>query len=125
MQGFTETNGLNGMKNFEERGPQEGRPSIDSVPYFDDGRPIWAQPRFARFLRVRLLSDPGYPNWDLSYAFAEMIDGSIVRLFADDVPGGRYGFRKRSWKKDAVEEAKRWKVFLKRTEFFDAISTLI
>ena len=53
-----------------------------------------------------------------------MIDGSIVRLFENDVPGSRYGFRKRSWKKDAVEEAKRWNVFLKPTGFFDAISTL-
>jgi hypothetical protein len=119
-----ETNGLNGSKNFEERGPQDGRPSIDSVSNFNDGRPIWAEPSFARFLRVRLLSDRGYPNWDLSYAFAEMIDGSIVRLFESDVPGSRYGFRKRSWKKDAIEEAKRWNVFLKPTGFFDAVSTL-
>ena len=122
--GCVETNGLNGGPNVEERGAQAGKPSRDSVDHIDDGRPYWAQPDFKRFVRIRLLSDPGYPVWDLSYAYGEWIDGSIQRI--NFVPGmNGYGqFPKRKWKTNAVNEAKQWGVYLKRLEFFDAISTL-
>ena len=122
--GCIETNGLNGGRNVEERGPQPGQPSKDSVQWHDDGRPAWAQPAFKRFIRVRLISDPGFPFWDVSYAFGEWIDGSITRIH--DIPGegacSQLG--KRTWKTSAVREAKRWNVFLKSKGFFDSISTL-
>jgi hypothetical protein len=123
--GCIETNGLNGGPNVEERPAQPGMPAKDSVKWHDDGRPAWAQPAFKRFVRVRLLSDPGFPFWDVSYAFGEWIDGSIARIH--EIPGefGCCQLKRRSWKSDAIREAQRWGVFLKAKGFFDAISTLI
>lgn len=122
--GCIETNGLNGGPNVEARGPQKGMPSRDSVKQINDGRPYWAQPDFKRFVRIRLLSSPGYDWWDLSYAYGEWIDGSIQRICP--VPGmAGYGdFPKRGFRRKAVEEAKKWGVYLKRLEYFEALSTL-
>lgn len=36
--------------------------------------------RLARITRLRLLTDPGYPMYDLSYCYGELKDGTPVRV---------------------------------------------
>lgn len=40
----------------------------------------WNHPDLKRIVRLRLLSDPGYPQWDISYCYGLMKDGSHVRV---------------------------------------------
>lgn len=37
-------------------------------------------PRLVRITRLRLLTDPGFPMWDLSYCYGKLKDGSDVRV---------------------------------------------
>ena len=37
-------------------------------------------PRLARITRLRLVSDPGFPYWDVSYCYGELKDGTPVRV---------------------------------------------
>jgi len=119
-----ETNGLNGAT------LPETRSATNDTPLFNEpgNVPLWASRNLKKWVRIRLLSDPGYPEYDLSYAYAELIDGSVVRATTEDLPGldGRYGFDKplRNWKNRAIEDGKKRSVFLKATGLFDAISTL-
>jgi hypothetical protein len=80
----------------------------------------WSDPDLKRVTRLRLLSDPGFPMWDVSYCFGEMKDGRCVRvqLPFDQLPkGGKL-------QKTIVEYAKRDKVYAKGLGILDAISTL-
>ena len=36
--------------------------------------------RLARITRLRLISDPGHPYWDVSYCWGELEDGTPVRV---------------------------------------------
>jgi hypothetical protein len=36
--------------------------------------------RLRRIVRLRLVSDPGFPLWDLSYCYGELKDGTWVRV---------------------------------------------
>ena len=40
----------------------------------------WTDPRLAKITRIRLLSDPGHPVWDVSYVHGELKDGTYVRV---------------------------------------------
>lgn len=77
-----------------------------------------------RVTRLRLLSDPGYPFWDVSYCYGEIrhADGSVEPVRVN------LGFRelpRRRWKTAIVDAAKRDGVHAKRLGIFDAISSLI
>lgn len=37
-------------------------------------------PRLARIVRLRLLTDAGYPDWDLSYCYGVLKDGTKCRV---------------------------------------------
>jgi hypothetical protein len=41
-------------------------------------------PDLLRVDRLRLISDPGYPFWDVSYAWGTMKDGTAVRVLMGD-----------------------------------------
>lgn len=86
------------------------------------GGPIvaWNSPELARVTRLRLLSDPGYPEWDVSYCVGEMKDGTPCRV---DVP-----FRslpRRGMVRAIIDHAKRDGVYAKRLGILDNISTLV
>ncbi len=49
------------------------RESIDTTVHLSD-------PRLAKITRLRLVSDPGFPMWDLSYCYGELEDGRNVRV---------------------------------------------
>jgi hypothetical protein len=80
----------------------------------------WDDPRLARITRLRLLSDPGFPYWDISYCHGETKDGvaCTVTLPFDQLP-------KRGYKHAIVTAAQKDKVYAKGLGIFDAISTLI
>lgn len=81
----------------------------------------WDDPDLARIFRLRLLSDPGYPMWDVSYCYGTLHDGRNVRV--------RLPFHqlsKRNLKGDIVRFAQEDGVFAKGLHILDddVISTL-
>lgn len=79
----------------------------------------WTDKRLARIERLRLLSDPGFPAWDVSYCTGRLANGDKVRVSLpfSQLPKGTY-------RKAIIYFAKADKVFAKRLGIFDAISTL-
>lgn len=108
--GTVETNGLH-FRSKQER--DEFHDSFDRVPV------DWTDPRLARVTRLRLLSDPGFPLWDVSYCWGVLRDGTNVevQLPFDQLP-------KRGWKKEIVRLAKADNVFAKGLGILDNVSTL-
>ena len=78
-----------------------------------------ADPRLGRITRLRLLSDWGFPLWELSYCHGELKDGTPCRV---RLP--RYQFKKATLKKELLDMAREAGVYAKGLGLFDAISTL-
>lgn len=108
--GTRETNGLH-FRDADERDE-----FLDS---FAPGQVDWNDPRLKRVNRLRLLSDPGLPFWDVSYCWGILEDGTRVEVYLpfDQLP-------KRGWKKAIVEYAKADKVYAKGLGILDNVSTL-
>jgi hypothetical protein len=90
------------------------------------GRVYWDNPRLKRITRLRLLSDPGFPLWDVSYCYGELDDGTMVDV---DLPFSQLNKSVGRWgtgalQKDIIRHAKRDKVYAKGLGIFNAISTL-
>jgi len=103
--GAKETNGLsNGSKYHEERA---GARTVD-----------WTEPGL-RITRLRLLSDPGFPLWDVSYCHGT-INGEHVDVLLpfDQLP-------KKGMRSEIVRYAQKDKLFAKGMGILDNISTLI
>ena len=85
----------------------------------------WTDKRLKRITRLRLLSDPGFPWWDVSYCHGELKDGTpcTVSLPFDQLPKSRAGMG--GIQKAIVSYAKKDGVYAKGLGVFDAISTLI
>lgn len=79
----------------------------DDAPYVD-----WTTPNL-RIVRLRLLSDAGYPEWDISYCYG-YVDGKPVNV---SFPFG--SIPKRGFKGFIIREAKRAKVFAKGMGLLD------
>lgn len=79
-------------------------------------------PTLARIIRLRLVSDPGFPAWDVSYCYGRLTDGTYVRV---NLPW--YQFSKRKLKAELIEMCREAQVFGKGLGLFDpdVISTLI
>lgn len=80
----------------------------------------WTDPKLARIVRLRLLTDPGFPVWDVSYCVGELRDGTTVRVSLpfDQLP-------RRGMRKAIVQHAIADGVHARNLGVFDAISTLI
>lgn len=78
-----------------------------------------ADPRLVKVTRLRLLSDPGYPVWDLSYCYGVDVDGKPVRV---QLP--RYQFPKRNLSRALVDMAREAGRYAKGMGLLDAVSTL-
>lgn len=78
----------------------------------------WSEPGL-KITRLRLLTDPGFPVWDVSYCDGRLPNGKtvMVRLPFSQLP-------KRGVVKAIIEYAKRDKVFAKGTGIFDCVSKL-
>jgi hypothetical protein len=70
--------------------------------------------RLRRIRRLRLLSDPGFPMWDLSYCWGELADGTKVRV---QLP--RHQFSKGKLFTELIEMGKEAGVYMKRLGVFD------
>lgn len=94
---------------------QEWLDAIEDTVYLDD-------PRLARIARLRLLSDPGFPFWDVSYCYGVLKDGTRVRV---TLPV--HQFSKRALKKEIVDMCREVGVYAKGLGLFDpeTISRLV
>lgn len=69
--------------------------------------------------RLRMLSDPGFPCWDISYCHGVLADGEAVEV---ELPF--YQLPKYGWKRAIVNAAKRDKVFAQGIGILTNVSTL-
>jgi|JI10StandDraft_1071094.scaffolds.fasta_scaffold52524_3 hypothetical protein len=99
--GAVETNGL------PAGGQQE---LLDSLT----GEVYWSDPQLARVFRLRLLTDPGFPMYDVSYCYGTLRNGDNVRV---SLPF--HQLRKRTWKSDIIDAAKRDGVYAKGLHIMD------
>lgn len=104
-------------------GESNGLPYGSGQAYHDqwsDARTVdWSEPHL-RVVRLRLLSDPGLPFWDVSYCLGRLCHtGEFVRV---ELPFSQ--LRKRGFRGEIVAYAKRDRVFAQRLGVLDNISTL-
>lgn len=92
--GAWETNGLEDPNEYHN-----GERKV--TVHFDDKR-------LKTITRLRLISDPGYPMWDVSYCHGVLKDGTEVRVTLDN-----HQFNKRTIKGDLIAMCKRRGVFAK------------
>ena len=77
----------------------------------------WTEPGL-RITRLRLLTDPGFPVYDVSYCHGHIGDEPVrVRLPFFQLP-------KRGMMREIIRHAKRDRVYAKGIGIFDALSTL-
>lgn len=104
-----ETNGLQNPQQYHKEVTHTIEETVD-----------WTDKRLVKITRLRLLSDPGYPHWDVSYCHGVLFTGQFVNV---DLPFDR--LPKKGARAMIVRWAKQDKVFAKGIGIFDAISTLI
>jgi hypothetical protein len=104
-----------------ERDPTYG--FLESNPITDEIRTIrdeisetveFNDPRLNRIVRLRLVSDPGFPVWDLSYCYGVLTNGDYVRV---ELPW--YQFSKRNLQRDLITMCKESGVYGKGLGLFD------
>jgi len=84
-----------------------------------EGTVDWTDKRLAKITRLRLLSDPGFPLWDVSYCYGQLHDGTNVKV---DLPF--HQLPKRDMKAWIIKYAKKDGVYAKGLGIFDNISRL-
>lgn len=109
IYGTHESNGLSDGIAYHAANAANQHPDHESVG--------WDHPGL-RITRLRLVSDPGYPVWDVSYCDGEL-DGKFVQV---ELPFSQ--LPKGSVTKAIIEHARRKKVFAKGLGILDCISTL-
>lgn len=103
-------------------GTQEINGLVDGIGYHaaraDAADVEWTEPGL-KITRLRLLSDPGFPVWDVSYCHG-VLDGEPVNVL---LPFSQ--LPKRNLRSAIIEYAKRDRLFAKGIGILDNISTLI
>lgn len=79
-----------------------------------EGRVCWTDRKLEKILRFRLLSDPGCPNWEVSYCIGKLKDGMVVYV---ELPFST--LPKRNWKLALIQEARADQVYAKGLGFLD------
>jgi hypothetical protein len=79
----------------------------------------WADKRLKRVTRLRLVTDSGFPAWDVSYCHGVLHDGSTC-----DVTLPFFQLPKKGMARTIVKHAKRDGVHAKRLGILDNISKL-
>ena len=95
----------------------EGQKYLDEV--FEGGVVDWRDRDLKRITILRLISDPGFPMWDVSYCHGERQDGTLCRVHLPF-----HQLEKRRWKSEIVAWAREDGVWAKGLGIFDAVSTL-
>ncbi|WP_042377178.1 hypothetical protein [Gordonia alkanivorans] len=70
-----------------------------------------------KIIRLRLISDPGHPSWDVSYCWGEQTDGTRVPVQLDEMR-----LPKNNLSRSLVDMAKRNGRYAKGLGLLDAIS---
>lgn len=83
------------------------------------GRVCWTDPQLDKVTRLRLVSDPGFPFWDVSYCHGVLKDGRTV-----DVEVPFHQLPKRGMMRAIVQAAIEDGVHARRLGVLDNISTL-
>lgn len=105
MYGATETNGL--------VNPTEYHDAVDRTRTYQ-----LSDKAVVKIIRLRLLTDPGFPFWDLSYCHGRLADGTIVPVQLDT-----FQFSKaKKLNVQLVEMCKRAGRYGKDLGIFDAVS---
>jgi hypothetical protein len=86
---------------------KEIRESLGGEVYLTD-------PRLVRITRLRLVTDPGFPMWDLSYCYGVLSDGTNVRV---ELPW--WQFSKRNLKGDLIAMCREAGVYGKKLGLLD------
>lgn len=104
-------------------GTQETAGLVNGAAYHDEfaGAPTvpWTDKNLAEITRLRLLSDPGFPYWDVSYCHGRLHDGTLVHV---ELPFSQ--LPKRGLRREIVRYAKDDGVYAVGLGIFTAISTL-
>ena len=79
----------------------------------------WRDERLDKIVRFRLLTDRGFPAYDVSYVWGVLKDGSPVRV---SLPFSQ--LPKRTWKSTIIKHAQRDGVYAKGLGIFDNVSIL-
>ncbi len=77
----------------------------------------WTAPDLERITRLRLISDPGFPVWDVSYCLGILKNGVVVHV---QLPFDQ--LRKKNVKKDILTYAVEDKVYAKGLGLFSPIT---
>jgi hypothetical protein len=101
-------------------GTIESNGLLDGLAYHQQERKdcMWTEPGL-KITRLRLVSDPGFPVWDVSYCHGVLPDGTLVAVglpFSQLPKRGRAAF--------IVQHAIRDGVYAKGCGILDNISTL-
>jgi hypothetical protein len=95
----------------------------NNVTYKIERTLYWSDPELKRITRLRLVSDPGYPVWDVSYCTGEDTNGNPVDV---QVPFSELPKGKGAMVGEIVRCAKQDNVYAKGLGIFNGvISTLI
>ena len=95
----------------------EGEAYLEAV--HENDALFWNDERLARVTRLRLLSDPGLPMWDVSYCHGVNVDGDPCRVILPFYQLPKYG-RAKAIVAYAIEDG----VYAKGIGILDNISTL-
>ena len=83
----------------------------------------WTDKRLNKIIRLRLLSDAGFPAWDISYCHGQLKDGTFVNVELP-FPYGQLPKGKGKITKAILAAAKVDGVYAKGLGIFDSISCL-
>lgn len=101
-------------------GVHETNPISDSDRIPANARTVDWTTTGLKVTRLRLLSDPGYPYWDVSYCYGILPDGEKVRVA---LPFSQLG--RKTYKTEIIYFAKKDKVYAVGLGIFDNLSTLV
>lgn len=91
----------------------------DAIDY---GKPVQlSDPNLVKITRLRLLTDAGFPWWDISYCYGELRDGTPVLVA---MPVGQLRKSRGGYKAHLVELCKEAGKYGKALGIFEAVSTL-
>lgn len=91
--------------------------SADTLPA-DAPMVEWTEPGL-KVTRLRMVSDPGYPYWDITYCYGILPDGTRARV---QLPFSQ--LPKHNWAGIILNHAKADKVYAKGLEIFKNVSKL-
>jgi hypothetical protein len=113
VYGAREVNGLADPQEYHRRVTQNAKRTV-----------CWKDPDLLKIIRLRMVSDPGFPWYDITYCHGMMKDGEYVKV---DLPFDRLFKAKQygSLSRQIIAYAKKDGVYARRLGILEAVSTLV